>query len=177
MKVLAQPVALQAQHIDRYVLATGQRSRCVVFGIADIQPHTAAIADSKFRPVIAGRTQDLGQDEFDEQLFAEPHESAIGQHGNGGIARAVGNQGFFTKGHARAEISEMNLAAAGGDGTRHFAVAALDHIVVIARRALLYHHFVGLVGDLFHVREDALNVGCRQHREQLRLQHAYHPVR
>ena len=87
----------------------------MVFRITDVQPY-AAIFDLTPGGVVAYRAQNLRQNQFDKILLAEAHQTPVGQHGDSRVARAVGDQRFFAKGHTGTEIGEMDLAASAGDG-------------------------------------------------------------
>ena len=166
---------LGAQLIERYIDAGFDAVFGMLIGKTQVQP-AGAFRNQRFCRIVVNRVEIRLLDELDEIVLGKAHELAIGDHGHGGVALGVRDQGFLTEAVAIFQLRELDGLAAGGCFARHLATPALNDVVVVARLSLLHHHTTGLELDRFHDRENALYIGRRNPREQFRLQHAGHPI-
>ncbi len=126
---------LHAQHIqgDMDIVAYGA---LVMFILeAHIQP-LGAFNDNLQGLVKIQAAQRRLLNEIYEFLFFQAHQDAVGSHGHRGIARRIGDQGFFPETVARHQVGKLDLLAAGRRCAQHLAMPFLDDEVMFAGLAL-----------------------------------------
>ena len=134
---------LAAQLIEGYVDAGVDTVFGMLVGEAQIQP-ARPLGDERFRLVVVNRIQTRLFNELDEIILGQTHQLTVGDHGHGGIALGVGDQGLFTEAVAAAQLRELDGRTAARRLARDLAAPGLNDVVVVPRPTLLHDDSTGL---------------------------------
>ena len=164
----------QPQRRERDVDGTLHMGGLELAGQTHIQPYRLLAAGER-----RGEIEPLQQrflEQLDEVALGQPHEHAVGEHGDRGIAAGIRDERLLAEGIPVTELGQFDLACPGRRTAGDHATAGADHIEIVALAALLDDDFAGLDGHGLHAHEQALDVGGGQAQKGLRLENAGHPV-
>ena len=143
---------------------------------AHVQPQRTAGSSEITAAVVVQRALQRHGDQVKEVASLQPHQLTVSEHPHGGISATVADQSLLTEGVAGSDQREPVTRCAGPGSTGNLGPPLDKYVVEIARVVLLDDEIALCDFNGFEKTEYPLNIGHRQLREQLRLQHARHPV-
>ena len=111
-----------------------------------------------------------------EIFFFQTHQYAVFEHGDAGVAGAIGDQGFFAKAIAFGENGELHFGCIGRRTAADRAFSFLHDVVVVISGALLDDDLAFFHRHFFQGHEQRLDIFSRQVEKGARLQETHHPV-
>jgi len=166
---------LRAQLVQGKIPAALDARRLVLVGEAHVEPKRT-LTDHCRGLRVGHRGQGRLLDELVEVALGETHEPTVAKHRDGGVAPRFRDEGFLAEAVPFLELRELGRSAVARRLARHQAAARLDDVVVVTRGSLLDDYLTAVHLHRLHPGEDALDVRGRQTAEQVRAEHARHPV-